>query len=77
MQIKVWLDTRTHSTVDELMAKCGNNPNHIKEQCGLPISTYFSALKVKWLMDNVLQVKDAIKEDRCAFGTVDSWLLWV
>lgn len=28
-------------------------------------------------MDNVLQVKDAIKEDRCAFGTVDSWLLWV
>ena len=28
-------------------------------------------------MDNVLQVKEAIKEDRCAFGTVDSWLLWV
>jgi glycerol kinase len=60
-----------------LLARCGKNPNHIKEQCGLPISTYFSALKVKWLMDNVLQVKDAIKEDRCAFGTVDSWLLWV
>jgi glycerol kinase len=42
----------------------------------LPISTYFSALKIKWMMDNVLQVKDAIRENRCAFGTVDSWLLW-
>lgn len=72
----VWLDTRTHSTVDELLSKCGNNANYLKEECGLPLSTYFSALKIKWLMDNVLQVKDAIKENRCAFGTVDSWLLW-
>lgn len=39
--------------------------------------TYFSALKIKWLMDNVLQVKDAIKEGRCKFGTVDTWVLWV
>lgn len=72
----VWLDTRTASTVDELLLKCNNNPNCLKKECGLPISTYFSALKIKWLMDNVLQVKSAIKEDRCAFGTVDSWLLW-
>ena len=98
MAFLVWLDTRTSSTVDELLLKCNNNPNCLKatllfeaffillknlklclfkEECGLPISTYFSALKIKWLMDNVLQVKDAIKEDRCAFGTVDSWLLWV
>lgn len=41
------------------------------------MSTYFSAFKIKWMMDNVLQVKNAIKEDRCVFGTVDSWLLWV
>ena len=43
----------------------------------MPISTYFSALKIKWLIDNVVQVKSAIREDRCAFGTVDSWILWV
>lgn len=72
----VWLDTRTTSTVDELLLKCNNNPNCLKEECGLPISTYFSALKIKWLMDNVLQVKNAIKENRVAFGTVDTWLLW-
>lgn len=72
----VWLDTRTHSTVDELLLKCNKNANRYKVECGLPISTYFSALKIKWLIDNVLQVKTAIKEDRCAFGTVDSWILW-
>lgn len=72
----VWLDTRTHSTVEEMLSKCNNNPNYLKLESGLPMSTYFSAFKIKWLMDNVLQVKDAIREDRCAFGTVDSWLLW-
>lgn len=49
----------------------------LKIETGLPMSTYFSAFKIKWLMDNVLQVKDAVRENRCAFGTVDSWLLWV
>ena len=75
--IKVWLDARTQATVDEVLLKCNKNQNYLKEECGLPISTYFSALKIKWLMDNVLQVKDAIRDNRCAFGTVDSWLLWV
>ncbi|RMZ98021.1 glycerol kinase-like isoform X1 [Brachionus plicatilis] len=73
----VWLDTRTHSTVDEMLAKCNNNPNYLKMECGLPFSTYFSALKIKWLIDNVAEVKEAIRENRCAFGTVDSWILWV
>lgn len=46
-------------------------------ECGLPFSTYFSALKIRWLIDNVTEVKEAINENRCAFGTVDSWILWV
>lgn len=71
------MDTRTHSTVDELLSKCNNNPNRYKVECGLPISTYFSALKIKWLIDHVVQVKQAVKDDRCAFGNVDSWILWV
>lgn len=49
----------------------------VKAQCGLPISTYFSALKIRWLMDNNEDVRRAIREKRCLFGTVDSWLLYV
>ena len=45
--------------------------------CGLPINTYFSAVKLRWLIDNCEAVKKAVEEDRCLFGTVDSWLIWV
>ncbi|KAF4659548.1 hypothetical protein FOL47_007518 [Perkinsus chesapeaki] len=43
---------------------------------GLPISTYFTALKIKWLLDNIDDVNNAVKEGRCLFGTVDSWLTY-
>ena len=45
--------------------------------CGLPITTYFSAVKLRWLMDNSENVQKAVKEGRCLFGTVDSWIMWV
>lgn len=57
--------------IDVLSLSC------FKDQCGLPISTYFSALKIRWLMDNNEDVRRAIREKRCLFGTVDSWLLYV
>jgi glycerol kinase len=41
------------------------------------MSTYFSALKMKWLLENVPAVMRAVEENRCLLGTVDSWLLWV
>lgn len=44
---------------------------------GLPLSTYFSAIKLKWLTDHHPEVRKAFQEDRLAFGTVDSWLLYV
>lgn len=44
--------------------------------CGLPLSPYFSALKLRWLLDNVPKVKTALSQDRLMFGTVDSWLIW-
>lgn len=44
---------------------------------GLPLATYFSALKLKWLLDNVPAVRDAVERRRALFGTVDSWLIWV
>lgn len=49
-------------------------PQH---KTGLPISTYFSAVKLRWLMDNVEEVREAVVSHRAMFGTVDSWLIWV
>lgn len=53
------------------------NPEYLKPICGLPISTHFGALKLRWLIDNIPEVKNAVLEKRCLFGTVDSWLIWV
>lgn len=76
--LTVWSDNRTATTVDHVLAKIpDNNKNYLKPLCGLPISPYFSALKLRWLMDNVPSVRKAIKEHRCCFGTIDTWLIWV
>ncbi|KAI3366125.1 hypothetical protein L3Q82_009946 [Scortum barcoo] len=73
----VWLDLRTQSTVERLINKTpGRNKNHLKHKTGLPISTYFSAVKLRWLMDNVDEVHKAVVSHRAMFGTVDSWLIW-
>nr|XP_009289973.1 glycerol kinase isoform X6 [Danio rerio] len=73
----VWLDLRTQSTVERLINKTpGKNKNHLKDKTGLPISTYFSAVKLRWLMDNVEKVHEAVLSHRAMFGTVDSWLIW-
>uniref|UniRef100_A0A2K5K9B3 glycerol kinase n=2 Tax=Colobinae TaxID=9569 RepID=A0A2K5K9B3_COLAP len=42
----------------------------------LPLSTYFSAVKLRWLLDNVRKVQKAVEEKRALFGTIDSWLIW-
>lgn len=73
----VWLDMRTATTVDKILQNGKRNKNFLKNICGLPISTYFSALKIRWLIDNVEAVRNAILENRCLFGTVDTWLIWV
>lgn len=73
----VWNDIRTESTVDTILAKLpDNNKNHFKPICGLPVSPYFSALKLKWLKDNIKIVKKAYREKKLMFGTVDTWILW-
>ena len=53
------------------------NLYHLQKLCGLPINTYFSAVKLRWLIDHCEAVRKAIDEERCLFGTVDSWLIWV
>ncbi|XP_069164684.1 glycerol kinase isoform X2 [Procambarus clarkii] len=73
----VWLDARTASTVEELLKETpGQNKDYVKDLCGLPITTYFSALKLRWLLDNVKEVQEVEKKGNLLFGTVDSWLLW-
>jgi len=49
---------------------------HFVEITGLPISTYFSAVKLMWLIENVSAVKEAIKKKDALFGTIDTWLIW-
>ncbi|KAF4694323.1 hypothetical protein FOZ60_008481 [Perkinsus olseni] len=70
----VWLDLRTYDTVKALTMD--GSKDRFRPITGLPISTYFTALKIRWLLDNVNDVSDAVKEGRCLFGTVDSWLTY-
>ncbi|XP_017799029.1 PREDICTED: glycerol kinase-like [Habropoda laboriosa] len=73
----VWSDIRTNSIVDHIIAKFPDqSKNHIKPLCGLPVSPYFSALKIRWLKDNVPTVRKAIRDKRCKVGTMDTWIVW-
>ncbi|CAE8659537.1 unnamed protein product, partial [Polarella glacialis] len=71
----VWLDLRTSDTVAELCRGRGGK-DRFRKKTGLPISTYFSAVKMRWMLDNVPEIKKAAAEDRCCFGTIESWLLY-
>lgn len=69
---------RTTSIVDDVLKDIHNkNKDYLKPLCGLPISPYFSALKLKWLLESVPRVQEALAENRLMFGTIDSWLIWV
>ncbi|KAK1395948.1 Glycerol kinase [Heracleum sosnowskyi] len=61
--------------MDEIGKREGGR-THFVETCGLPISTYFSALKVLWLFENVEKVKKAVETGDALFGTIDTWLIW-
>eukprot|EP00667_Euglena_gracilis_P009368 EG_transcript_9510 len=71
----VWSDVRTAGVVEKLAATLGGK-DAVRPQCGLPLSTYFSATKMRWLQDHCPAVQQAVAEKRCLFGTVDSWLLY-
>ncbi|XP_052176728.1 glycerol kinase [Diospyros lotus] len=72
----VWMDGRTSSICRKLEAELPGGRTHFVETCGLPISTYFSALKLLWLLENIDDVKAAVEKKDALFGTVDSWLIW-
>lgn len=71
----VWLDSRTRNICTDIEQEYGGK-DAFRSVTGLPVSTYFSSYKLKWMLENVPEVRKAADEDRCMFGTVDSWLLY-
>jgi glycerol kinase len=70
----VWQDTRTDALVADYTRDGGQD--RFRAQTGLPLATYFSALKLRWLLDNVPDARRRAVAGDLAFGTVDTWLLW-
>ncbi|MFO8036735.1 MAG: glycerol kinase GlpK [Anaerolineales bacterium] len=70
----VWQDTRTDTLCDQLAKEGGQD--RFRETTGLPISTYFSGPKVKWILDNVEGARQKSDQGDLLFGTIDSWLVW-
>lgn len=70
----VWQDRRTAAYCDELNA--AGHAATIKQKTGLVIDAYFSATKLKWILDNVDGARAKAEKGELAFGTIDSWLVW-
>ena len=70
----VWQDRRTVNYCKELSKK--GLAKKIQKITGLVIDAYFSATKIKWILDNIESSKKLLKEDKLLFGTIDTWLLW-
>ena len=70
----VWQDTRVGELVTEL-ARAGG-AGRFREQTGLPLSTYFSGLKIRWLLEHLPGVREQAEAGDVLFGTVDSFLVW-
>lgn len=70
----VWQDRRTSAYCDAL--KSEGKTDFIREKTGLIIDAYFSATKIKWILDNVEGAREKAEAGKLIFGTVDSWLIW-
>jgi glycerol kinase len=74
MNAIVWQDTRTDKLVDEYSADGGQD--RFREQVGLPLATYFSGPKVRWILDNVDGAREKAEAGDLIFGNMDTWLIW-
>jgi glycerol kinase len=70
----VWQDTRTDKICNELSQDGGQD--RFRAQTGLPIATYFSGPKVRWILDNVEGLQDRAEAGDLVFGNIDTWLIW-
>ena len=70
----VWQDTRVADYIPELAREGGADRFRVKT--GLPLATYFSALKIRWLLEHVPGLREQAEAGELAFGTIDTFLLW-
>jgi len=69
-----WQDTRTDALVKMLGGDAGQD--RFRERCGLPLTTYFSGPKIRWLLDSLPSLRERAEAGDVLFGTMDSWLIW-
>ena len=70
----VWQDRRTSAYCDSLKAE--GKTGFIRDKTGLILDAYFSATKIKWILDHVPGARERAEKGKLLFGTVDSWLIW-
>ena len=70
----VWQDTRTDAICNELAQDGGQN--RFQARTGLPLATYFSGPKIKWILDNVSGTRARAEKGELLFGNMDTWVLW-
>ncbi|MGZ9116397.1 MAG: glycerol kinase GlpK, partial [Methylocystis sp.] len=70
----VWMDTRTQAAVDRIAAQ--DLGDLVRAKTGLPLATYFSALKLGWLLDEIPGARERAAQGAVLFGTIDTWIIW-
>ena len=70
----VWMDTRTDQLVAQFASAGGQD--RLRAMTGLPLATYFSGLKLRWLLDNMPGARARAQSGELLFGNMDTWLLW-
>ena len=70
----VWQDTRTGDYVAELSREGGQD--RLRNKCGLPLATYFSGLKIRWILNNVAGARALAQAGDLLFGNIDTYLIW-
>ncbi|HOQ52252.1 MAG TPA: glycerol kinase GlpK [Micropruina sp.] len=69
----VWQDTRTNKIIEQLG---GGDQDKYKDRVGLPLATYFSGPKVKWILDNVEGAREKAEAGDLVMGNMDTWVIW-
>jgi glycerol kinase len=70
----VWQDTRTDAICNELGKESGQD--RFRARTGLPLATYFSGPKIKWILDNVPGARQRAEKGELLFGNMDTWVIW-
>jgi glycerol kinase len=71
----VWQDTRTDKIIEEFGRDGGQD--RFRAKTGLPLATYFSGPKIKWILDNVSGVRAKAENGEVLFGNIDTWVIWL